>query len=364
MRAFAAIVLSLASCSALCAEREGGLWPVAESNDFRHLIIENANPSRSADGIDCRWIVLHDGEPFASGKYDLKGMKPGERHAYAMPSALAEAKKLGGTQAVRLRFVVGETELARRQVDLPEAKPPQYVPAEGGEIEVVEDGGTLKFSVNGLAYSFSRQTGLLTGIVRKGFFSDDTLLSVPMELTVWGAASETFAYAAEPIAPIERREDGVRFRAVTKAVGKDWSALLVLDWQLFRDGSLACRSWIRPLRDQVLKPRVGFRFHAPVQDSQVFYFAADPLLGRWSAETPSFAARKAPIGGARAMEVRAGSYQLGFAGIGRPFAFSAEPSEKSVGVCVFPDADGDRRRPQQLDFMIGPRRFANVVGVN
>lgn len=365
MRVIGAIVLALTSCAAIGAEQQGARWSVAESSNFHQLVIANGNAARTAEGIVCRWSVLRNGDPFAAGTFDLKGLAPGRSHVYDMPKAFRVAGLEGGLPSVRVRFFETladdeERELAMCQVDWPDSAD-EY--RSHSEREIVEGGDaeTLELVTDDVVYAFSRKTGLLVGMKRTGLFFDTELLAAPMTLSVPDVSVGCWA---ESMSPVVRMRDRATFRTTVKAASRDAVLYLTQDWTLFADGALACKSRIRRLDGKPLQPRVGYRFDLAAEDAEVDYFAADPLRARYSAEAAQLSARTAPVRRVRACEVKDGSRQVAFAAVGRPFALAVEAVGETTAVRLVPDVDGDRSRPQQLDFMIGPRRFANVVDIN
>lgn len=363
-RLASAMVVTSVCWQAPGADREGSAWTVAESNDFHAVVVGNANARRTAEGIGCRWTVLHNGEPFAAGGFDLKGLAPGKSHVYEMPKAFAAAGLKGGALSLRLRFAESknrrENVLAVRQLDWTDPVE-DYVPQSCQAIAESGDAATVELSTDVVAYSFSRSTGMLSAMRRPGLIFDTSLLSAPMALSADGVA---LASRVESMSPVVRVGDRATFRTQARAAAKDLELFVTQDWTLFADGALACRSRIRRLDGRPLPERVGYRFAFDVSNPDLDYFAADPLLGRQTCETAALCARKDAVRRTRALAVRDGSYQVGFAAVGRSFAFAAEAARPSAALVLLPDAVGDRRRPLQLDFMIGPRRFANVVGVN
>jgi len=364
MRVLTAIIISLAVFCASGATEDGSAWTVAASNDFSLVVIGNSNVHRSGKNVICKWSVLRNGEPYAADSFDLMDVLPGKSRVYAMPVAFRQVRARGEKASLRVRFVgAPDRELARRQLDAPDGVPHAYRPVSGEALEMQEDDQTLRFSSDGLSVTFSKRTGLLAGMRRKGFFTDDVLVAEPMRLVVAEAPKLSFAWMVESLSEVGLQPTQAHFTAFARAVAPEASALLELDWTVFRDGTVRCLCRLRPAVGKSLPADVGLLVPTGATDPEIDYFAVDGLLGRQSAEADALTARRAAIRGARALEVKDGSALLGFAAVGRPFSFTAVAG-KTVGIGIYPDGVDDCRRPRHIDFMIGPRRFANVVGAN
>jgi beta-galactosidase len=354
-------------------------WTAKATNDFKRVVVRNKNYFRDSKDVECRWTVLLNGESFASGEFDLHALAPQCEHVYEVPGAVALAHDRGGEVSLKVSFVDSTGVVAADQIDFPERKPLEYKPLQEGEIAVREDADTLVLAASSVEYAFSKKTAMLSDI-RTGRFFKSAWLKSPMVLDAFRAPSlnevpmgvswmklglHAFDYEALEIGKVAIAKSVARFRTRLRAVptnsvtlenygmndvkmtdtgkkGEGPSFEISIDWELYPDGTLRCRSSIVPSKENVQLARIGFRFTLDRDNPTVDYYAAGPFENYRDRISGAFAARyrdKArdfhfaytrPQDSGNRENARAVAFEtlfdvLGFAAVGKPFQFAVNP---------------------------------------
>jgi beta-galactosidase len=422
-------------------------WKASASDDYARVTVRNKNYFRTGEGVRCRWTVLRSGEPFAAGEWKLHSLAPQSEHVYEVPAAVKDALALEGTVSLRVSFSDASGEIASDQIDFPNCRAEVYRSAEKGKISVEDSPDGLVLAAAGAEYVFSRRTGMIADI-RTGRLFKNSWLRSPMVFDAFRAPSlnevsagvmwmkrgmHDYRFENAEIGKVQIEGSAAKFTTRVRAVpgnsvnlerygycdtktadtGKkgDGPAFEVTaNWTLHADGTLECGSHLKPDRKGVELARVGFRFTLDSRNPDVDYFAAGPFenyrdrragafVARYQADAEEFFfpySRPQDCGNredARAVAFRSMFDTLGFAAVGRPFAFAVNPYSplELVGSCHAPElpetdkcefgiyaetrglggascgplpmkrdiitTDGEFR----IDFAVGPRRFRDML---
>ena len=287
-------------------------WTARASDDRKKLVVRNKNYFVDSTGVTCRWTVLYEGEPFASGELNLHALGPQSEATYAMPAALARAEALDGIVSLVVEFRQDGRVIASDQLECP-ASAPKMLSADG-QVEVDEE--ALEFRAGSLRVRFDRKTGMPTSIRRQGFFFDREQLLEPMRLDAYRAPSSNEVPAGEnwsrqglielvpevkSISEVavetngacsfttlvawrgSRHQEMSGHRAPSVSL-KDVpppqaavSFVVATKWTVFGDGTLACQSVMRPQGPKTDLARVGFSWLMPQTEGEVDWFGRGPF---------------------------------------------------------------------------------------
>ncbi|MGN0855179.1 MAG: glycoside hydrolase family 2 TIM barrel-domain containing protein [Kiritimatiellia bacterium] len=360
-------------------------WTVKETNYFQRVVVRNKNYFVDATGVELLWTVLIDGEPAASGEFNLHGLKPQREAVYEMPSAATAACRAEGTASIRFRFRQNGRIIASDQIDLADARPAETVAApakiwyalsDAAEIGYAEDEKSFTFTAKNTKIAFCKKTGMPYSIVRTGWVFDTELLKSPLKLDAFRTPS------SNEIGPAGKwLQNGLRnltgelvemssidqyAGALTFTTRVTWRGAAFEDmkgfggpqititearkplnpvtfavasrWTIYGDGTVACISKIRPLGPRFDLARLGYACELAAVNPRVEWFGRGPwenypdrksgaFLGRWSADASTFFfpyARNENCGNREDTRgVRVG--ELTVRTLGAPFAFEVNP---------------------------------------
>ena len=352
-------------------------WSVKATNAMQRVVVRNKNYFVDSAGVKLHWSVLLDGEPYESGEFGLRGLKPQQEAVYDMPDEALEAARKG-TASIRFTFVSKGETIAEDQLDFPAMR--DMTPAyKGGWLfgffgDMVSysepesptgdaEGQPMTFGTGPFKITFDRYTGMPVSIKRKGLIWDRELLKKPFKLDAFRAPSSnengpanewrrqgfTDLVAAEcRIGPIEEHDGALSFTVKSEWVGANASSALTernrvhfvvaQRWTVYPGGTLSCRSKIRPLGPRRELPRIGYSFELDDANPAVEWFGQGPFenypdrrsgafVAKWKLDARDFFvpyARPEDCGnreGTFAMSVGG----LVFRTVGAPFAFEVSP---------------------------------------
>ena len=287
-------------------------WSARVTEDWKKLVVRNKNYFVDATGVTCRWTVLSDGEPYASGELNLQALAPQTEATYTMPSPFTQAAAKGGIVSMIIEFRQNGRVIASDQLEYPEAAS-EWLTADG-RVEFDEE--NLEFQAGDLMVTFDRKTGMPASIRRRGFFFDREQLLEPMRLDAYRAPSSNEVPAGESWS----RQGLVELVPEVKSISKiateangactfttmvEWrgsrhqemsghrapqvslkdipppqaavSFAVAAKWTVFGDGTLACQSVVRPQGPKTDLARVGFSWLMPQTDGLVEWFGRGPF---------------------------------------------------------------------------------------
>lgn len=331
-------------------------WTVKATNYFQRVVVANRNRFVDATGVGLFWTILRDGEKFAKGSFDLRGLGPGEEVVFDMPDEVMAARKGGASVSMRFEFLKGARPVAEDQVDIAESRVCDSLSPDGGSIfgkkkvSYRDLRDAMAFETDSLRIEFSRKTGLPYSIkVPKKAWGWSELLEAPM------TPGMTDCLGAK-LSPVSERGGALSFTAVSEwqfassplAAGKPLCREAVaMRWTIYPNGTVACVSKMRlepaspisragcfmPLARESLGDMVEWFGRGPMKSSA--NDGSFPFLGRWKAKTADILEVEDWRRGVRG--VRLGP--LAIRSLGAPFSFCLEPVAEIC--CERPDENGE-----------------------
>ncbi len=298
-------------------------FSVKETNYFQRVVIKNKNFFVDAKDVDCRGTVLRNGEKFAKGAFDLRGLGPQQEAIFEMPMDVIEAKKGGATASIRFAFFKVGRCIAEDQIDVVDSR--EVKPVESGKGAIAYENGdkTMTFTAKNLKIAFCKKTGLPCSIRRAGcLWGWKELLKAPMTLDAYRAPSSNeegphnrwvqqgfqklVATPKEIPTTFETMENGsITFTTLVEWQGekldttKPVTFVVAARWTIAPNGTFSCVSKIRALGPKVELARIGYSCDLAEINPDVEWFGRGPwenyadrksgaFLGRWSAEAEDF----------------------------------------------------------------------------
>ncbi|MBR2983166.1 MAG: hypothetical protein IKC80_08040 [Kiritimatiellae bacterium] len=289
------------------------------SKDARHIIIESKYYFRDSSAYEFR----------VNGKtVGIKPIEPREKRRIALETLKAFKDRAG---FLRLEFVQKEREgvfergwvIASDQIALPDrsnsehATCVKYLPPEK-KAQMTESDGEITFSAGEYVYRFSKKTGLLVSISRRG----EELLEEPVFLDVFrGPVGGDMSLGRDSASPIRRfgraglrrmrpvlkkltgvTREGAALRFATiidwrgerkeEIIGSGHAEVRIADagetdpdapgyhtateWRIFGDGTIALGAAFRQFGAPLEVPRIGYRFVFKTPKTKVSYKARGP----------------------------------------------------------------------------------------
>ena len=358
--------------------------------DGGRVKIFNKQFFRGMDRFDAKETVLVNGKAVSSRMVDVSGVGPRGEMTFALPAAASAANKPGYSVSVRYEFIAKEREgyvergyvVASDQIDLPNekrARPIGMKPED--QILHNEDGRIVFLAPPGdTSIAFDRATGALVSYKVKGV---ERLLA-PMALDAYRAPSSNevgpagqwssfgwrnFVQKAISFGEVWRDVDAnaLAFTVEVECRGEAKEQLIdygrpggrlekqgrpsglaapyfraVLRWRINGNGTVSCRSEIRPVGFRRDLPRIGWRFVLPLDYAKVEWFGRGPFenyrdrksgafRGLWTTDLTKFVMPYARPEDANnfeetdAVTLSGAKGEIGFATLGAPFAFTAIP---------------------------------------
>lgn len=304
--------------------------------------------------------------------------------------------------------------IADDQVDLPNAKAAVALEAPKGKAASRVENGQLTFKAGDVRLAFEQKTGALVSYRVKG----EERLFQPMTLDAYRAPSSNevgpgsrwgsngwrvFTAKAVTFGDVKEEAGALAFTAEIEYAGRSrenlhgfggggepGARLETLDkkpskmvpqframqhWRIYADGTVTCQSEIRPVGGvRAELPRIGYHFVLPLDYAQVSWFGRGPFenyrdrksgafRGRWETDLTKFVMPYARPEDANnfeetdAVTLSGVKGAIGFATLGKPFAFAAIPySAKEIIETMHP---AELPKPAKVEFGI----FAETRGL-
>ncbi len=364
-------------------------WSVKATNYFQRVVVKNKNYFVDATGVELAWRVLRNGEKFAKGSFDLRGLGPQEEMEFDMPAEVLAAKRGDGAVSVRFEFRRDGRPIAEDQVDVVDSREATAV-ASGktsflsffgpDAVKTAEDDKTLTFETANLKVVFCKKTGLPCSIMRPGrLWGWTELLKSPMTLDLYRSPSSNenglahrwrqqgftrMTAELKRLSPVSDRSGALTFTTLVEWRGEKPATpkvvvfVVAARWTVSPDGTFACRSVVRPLGPKLELARVGYSCDLAAVDPSVEWFGRGPwenypdrksgaFLGRWKLDASDFFF---PYGRPEDCGNREDARGVNVGGLvvrtlGKPFAFGVCPYtpaelESAKHPAELPESDG------------------------
>ena len=266
-----------------------------------HYVLKSKQAQHPTDNHYLRWEILGDGAVEASGTFGDVNIAPADSMEIDLTSAInavrnrfVEERKEGFVRFTvclknATKWAEANVEVASEQLQFLEvaAKKPYQAAETTGELSIRQSGQTVTVSGSRFEATFSQ--GTLSRYVR----DNQTLISTPVKLNVFrlptdndkaqteswdnrGLRSLSVTSDSWKVEPSEDKRSVVLETSSTNSTSSGVTFITQMRFYVMPDGAIAVNTVIDPTWQNIILPRLGFRFEMPADYEQLTWFGRGP----------------------------------------------------------------------------------------